>query len=70
MAKHLEELYCLILSMRAPGIGDAMLHQLIAMDADMSVGIFSSDFRSAAMVSGLSDPTLVPDRVPALVANM
>ena len=56
--------------MRAPGIGDAMPHQLTAIDDDMFVGMCYSAFRSAAIVSGLHDPTLVLDRVPALVANM
>ena len=56
--------------MRAPGIGDAMPHQLIAIDSAMFVGICSSAFRSVAMVSGLHDPTLVLDRVAGLVANM
>ena len=56
--------------MRALGIGDAMPHQLTGIDDDMFLGICYSAFRSVAMVSGLHDPTLVLDRVPALVANM
>ena len=51
--------------MRALGIGDAIPHQLTAIDDDMFVGIYYSAFRSAAMVSGLHDPTLVLDRVRA-----